>query len=424
MLSPWPARVLTPLSAARPPPVQWTPSTLQWQVDGITVRTLKKSDTYDAGSGGYHYPQTPSRVQFSVWAAGVSTQAAGTVTWAGGMIDWTNAAYKAKGYFASYVNWISIDCYDGSDLNLTFQASNASATATASSAASKKTTSSRERRAVEDAELGLWARAAQVVNSYTYGKNDSTGQIGMYSSDAGTVMDSATSTGLKMITSSKSKSSSSSSGATSWWSKLPLAAKVGIAIGAAAVALLILVIGCTIFARRGDKRRRQADADYAQLNGGGGKPGRGGVGDTIPLVGKNYSNNKLAPGGDASRSALSVASKDSGRSYGNYAAPPSLGYSTVGGGQGQARQQVAYATPDYDYNVAFRSPGYGPPPSAVESAHSGYSGGIQGYHHQPYDGSAAARPIWSAPPAPSSAGSGGVYGGGRAQGQAYGQGRF
>lgn len=372
------------------------------------------------------------------------------MTWSGGLIDWTNAAYKAQGYFASYVNWLSIDCYDGSDLDLTFQPSNSTASATSSSAASKKTASSRDRRALAHGggapDASLWARAAQVVNSYTYGTNDSTGQMGLFGSDAATVMDSATSTGMKMITSAKSNASSSASGAAGWWAKLPLAAKIGIAVGAAAVALLILVIACTVCARRGDKRRRAADADYAKLNGGG-RVGKGGVGDAIPLVGKSYTNNKLASGvgADASRSALSVASKDSGRSYGNYAAAPTLGYGQ-GQGQGQGRAGT-YATPDYnhDYNAAFRSPGYAAPPSSVGSAvpapryapsarGQGYDNGGESYQQQTYGGGGAGRAEWDAPP-PSSRGyagssvagsalGGGGYGGGRAEGRGYAQGRF
>ena len=64
--------------------MNWTPDRLDWTIDGRTVRTLLKSDTENA-----RFPQTPSRVQFSVWPAGTSSSPKGTVDWSGGLIDWT-----------------------------------------------------------------------------------------------------------------------------------------------------------------------------------------------------------------------------------------------------------------------------------------------------------------------------------------------
>lgn len=173
--------------------VNWTPSQIQWSVDGSVVRTFKKSDAKDN-----RYPQTPSRVQFSVWPAGVDGASKGvrflssspsaavalhfpsfpplltffhpplssvlpppqTIDWAGGMIDWSQSEYTSKGYFASNIRWVSIDCYSGSDLDLPFVASNQSTNSSSKS--------SRMGRRDETAPL-LWERADSTVNSYVWG---------------------------------------------------------------------------------------------------------------------------------------------------------------------------------------------------------------------------------------------------------------
>ncbi|BGP28262.1 hypothetical protein JCM10295v2_007249 [Rhodotorula toruloides] len=41
-----------------------------------------------------------------------------TIDWAGGMIDWSSPAYTSSNAFTAHVQWVSIDCYSGSDLNL------------------------------------------------------------------------------------------------------------------------------------------------------------------------------------------------------------------------------------------------------------------------------------------------------------------
>lgn len=43
------------------------------------------------------YPSTPSRVQISIWPAGISSSAQGTIDWAGGMIDWQSDEIKQNG---------------------------------------------------------------------------------------------------------------------------------------------------------------------------------------------------------------------------------------------------------------------------------------------------------------------------------------
>jgi len=89
--------------------IDWQPDTLTFSIDGKAVRTVKKSDTVDS-NGVAHYPTTPSRVQLSIWPAGIAGTAPGTVTWAGGMINWADADYKAAGQFYALVKSVTIKC--------------------------------------------------------------------------------------------------------------------------------------------------------------------------------------------------------------------------------------------------------------------------------------------------------------------------
>lgn len=75
-------------------------------------RTLQKSSTFNKTDNQYHYPQTPARVQLSLWPAGLSKNGVGTVDWAGGLIDWNADDPKTNGYYYSMYKSISIECYD------------------------------------------------------------------------------------------------------------------------------------------------------------------------------------------------------------------------------------------------------------------------------------------------------------------------
>ena len=92
--------------------VDWQPDQLTWSIDGNVQRTLKKSDTFNKTDNQYHYPQTPARVQLSLWPAGISKNGQGTVDWAGGLIDWNSQDVKTNGYYYSMVKEVDIQCYD------------------------------------------------------------------------------------------------------------------------------------------------------------------------------------------------------------------------------------------------------------------------------------------------------------------------
>ncbi|GAA5822879.1 hypothetical protein JCM5353_007882 [Sporobolomyces roseus] len=259
--------------------MNWTPDRLDWTIDGKTVRTLLKSDTTNG-----RFPQTPSRVQFSVWPAGTSSSPKGTVDWSGGLIDWTKTG--SSNYFASQVQWVSIQCYDNSALP--YVQSNQTSSSNSSSKSSKR---SLEYEGLF--ERDLWERAP-VVNSYVYGTNDSNGQIGVSGSNAGTIINSPYSTGQNMLvkngdTKGVSGGKTGTSGGLfgnsavgNWWQKLATAAKAGIIIGICAVFLFIFVAFCTCFARRKDRRKAALRKEQglndsiplvAKTGGGGGRPG-------------------------------------------------------------------------------------------------------------------------------------------------------
>ena len=75
-------------------------------------RTLKKSDTYNDTAKRYDYPQTPARVQLSLWPAGLASNGKGTVDWSGGLIDWQSQDIQNNKYYYAAVKDVDIKCYD------------------------------------------------------------------------------------------------------------------------------------------------------------------------------------------------------------------------------------------------------------------------------------------------------------------------
>lgn len=94
--------------------IDWNPDSITWSIDGNSVRTLQRSATWNATANMYNYPQTPARVQLSLWPGGLSTNGQGTIAWAGGLVDW-NSPYMAtagntKYYYAAFSE-VDIQCY-------------------------------------------------------------------------------------------------------------------------------------------------------------------------------------------------------------------------------------------------------------------------------------------------------------------------
>lgn len=92
--------------------IRWTPDKIEWWVDGKMGRSLNKKDTWNDTSKNFMFPQTPSRVQLSLWPGGKEGNAEGTVSWAGGPIDWDHPDIQKSGYYYSAFSDVEIECYN------------------------------------------------------------------------------------------------------------------------------------------------------------------------------------------------------------------------------------------------------------------------------------------------------------------------
>lgn len=92
--------------------IDWTPDSITWSVDGQVGRVKKKSETYNATSGVFEFPQTPSRVQLSLWPGGLASNGKGTIDWAGGLIKWDGPDIQNSGYYYAQVREVTVECYN------------------------------------------------------------------------------------------------------------------------------------------------------------------------------------------------------------------------------------------------------------------------------------------------------------------------
>ncbi|KAK6522954.1 hypothetical protein TWF281_002381 [Arthrobotrys megalospora] len=92
--------------------IDWTPDSITWSVDGQVGRVSKRADTYNATTGHFEFPQTPSRVQLSLWPGGLATNGQGTIDWAGGLIQWDSDDVKKNGYYYAMVRDVTVECYN------------------------------------------------------------------------------------------------------------------------------------------------------------------------------------------------------------------------------------------------------------------------------------------------------------------------
>jgi len=58
------------------------------------------------------YPQTPARVQLSLWPGGLASNGQGTIDWAGGLVDWNSADVKNNGYYYATFQSVTVDCFN------------------------------------------------------------------------------------------------------------------------------------------------------------------------------------------------------------------------------------------------------------------------------------------------------------------------
>lgn len=73
---------------------------------------MKREETYNATSRQYEFPQTPARLELSLWPGGLATNAQGTIDWAGGEINWDSQDMQNPGYYYAIFSSVSITCYD------------------------------------------------------------------------------------------------------------------------------------------------------------------------------------------------------------------------------------------------------------------------------------------------------------------------
>ncbi|KIN01348.1 glycoside hydrolase family 16 protein [Oidiodendron maius Zn] len=93
--------------------IDWTPDTVTWLVDGQVGRVLNRKDTWNATANRWAYPQTPARVQLSLWPGGLASNGAGTISWAGGLVDW-NSPLMQNGYYYATFDSVTMSCYNAS----------------------------------------------------------------------------------------------------------------------------------------------------------------------------------------------------------------------------------------------------------------------------------------------------------------------
>jgi beta-glucanase (GH16 family) len=92
--------------------IKWTPDEIKWLIDGKETRSKKREDTWNETANQWDFPQTPSRVQLSIWPGGADTNLQGTIDWAGGPIDWDSEYIKEHGYYYATFGEIEVTCFD------------------------------------------------------------------------------------------------------------------------------------------------------------------------------------------------------------------------------------------------------------------------------------------------------------------------
>lgn len=150
--------VSNPLTSSHVYSVEWTKDSVQWIIDGATVRTLKASDV------GKKFPQTPMQVKVGTWVGGKANGPKGTTEWSGGVADFSkgpavayyksikitdyaggsspaSSSVKSYSYGDNSGDWQSIKVEGGSSSDSSSSASSAASTSKASSTGSSKPTS-------------------------------------------------------------------------------------------------------------------------------------------------------------------------------------------------------------------------------------------------------------------------------------------
>ena len=93
--------------------IDWKSTSIQFAVDGKIQRTYLKNSpeaiSPKTPPGQRWFPNTPSKVQISVWDT--TGSAPGTQAWAGGPIPWNRMPSKLYAYY----EYVDIQCYNNKD---------------------------------------------------------------------------------------------------------------------------------------------------------------------------------------------------------------------------------------------------------------------------------------------------------------------
>ncbi|TLD24006.1 hypothetical protein PspLS_06969 [Pyricularia sp. CBS 133598] len=73
----------------------WKPDSMEWRIDGKSVRIFYAKDADTKPGSSHQFPQTPSKLQIGIWAGGDPSNAGGVIEWAGGVTDTNGGPYVA-----------------------------------------------------------------------------------------------------------------------------------------------------------------------------------------------------------------------------------------------------------------------------------------------------------------------------------------
>lgn len=226
--------------------IQWTPDSITWLADGVVGRVQQKSDTWNASSNQWSFPQTPARVQLSIWPGGASDEAQGTIDWAGGAINWSSTDIQEYGYDFAMVSEVTVECYNatsppGTNTGVSYYYD--------STVGTNNTVVNGDNSTIlasfEDTGLDMDANASASTSGSTAVPTSSTGSTGVVpgsdgSSDSGSGGGSGTSTGDDCASTGFVQSCGSSSGSSS---KNDGIRAVERTVGASAFAVVIAIAG-------------------------------------------------------------------------------------------------------------------------------------------------------------------------------------
>jgi len=73
----------------------WSPTVIQWSINGVVIRTAKKADSWNPCDKKYHFPYQAGNIQLGVWDGSTSP------VWSNGPINWKAIKSPLKAYIKS-----------------------------------------------------------------------------------------------------------------------------------------------------------------------------------------------------------------------------------------------------------------------------------------------------------------------------------